>query len=1063
MRGIIGVSANPGPKGDQPTTTSNLHRQNAKCKMQHYWLLTTDYWLLTTEPMPSPLEIHFGRTRDLLAPLAQRIAVLHAARFRSGGLTELLRHPLEVLVPSRAFAESLTSALLEIRPEGLAGIEIRTPETLALRILNRAGKHPRVATPAEQLLAMRAAAAGTRGSLQGVEGAGALLLRTWRDVRDSDRTLEDLSRARREERSRIAPLAAAWQRYEEHLRAFGAIDPADLFRSAAAALQDEGRVEPQVVFGFYDATGVQQRFLFALHRAGGLDSFWIPVPRPRGEDDVYGYAHRFITSIERLGRASGEEPRSEEHAGAGGAPWDLIRHDTEIGEVRDVLARARTLVDAGVAANAIAIVARSLDDRIAAAVQREAAEWGLSVTPRRGRPLVSHPWGRAIRNLLRLRTERFRREIVIELAGAPFRRGSLPEGARASELDAAARRAEIAGGRAASIREILPHLDQQSRRTEGVRVYADVVESLERMSEGTDRSRRGAVWADWLDAVLGRLRIDCEPDVAALEALRAISELLRRADHLRTELSVDEIDALLVSAPDLPLPPSGLPQIWFGDLMGFRGRTFDHVFAVSLRQELIPQRRSDDVLLPDSVRTAIGVKEIGTGRPEEILLFRLLFDGSSKGLHLSWASSDGARTSWRPSIFLKQLALTEAADVEARRAILSRFDEWVANRAPGGARAVRAGAREAEDLAAGGPVAAPLARQLRSALGAGTRSPWDGYLQPDAAFDTVLRDRLLELSSGRIETFGTCPHRFYLQTLLGIEEVDEPEWELQITPRKKGTLDHTILERFYDGLAEDDIESMRGATRLSERLAARLDAILDAAFAEYEERYAVTSPLIRRVERRLTRSAIGRFLAADLADLLETGMRPWRFELVFGLEIDGVPPEYPPARIPVEGFDLRIRGRIDRVDRSPDGSRWRVVDYKSGKGDRFQKLGEQIARGHSLQIALYALAAIDLFGLHPSQVEAAIKPIRSEEKPEKFAVALADTESSLRETLHVFLDSMALGRFPAVVGNAKADHCRFCVVASWCRTRHTPEHAWATRRAGSALRLLSSPADEGSR
>lgn len=1014
--------------------------------------------------MPAPLELHFGRTRDLLLPLAQRIAGLYEERIREGGLVEILHRPIEVLVPSRAFAESLSASLLDLIPQGIAGVEMRTPETLALRTLREAGEYPRVASPEEQLLAMRSAVAAAGGTLQGVEGAGALLLRSWRDVRDSDRTLEDLARLRPNKRSQIAALTDAWQRYQTHLSSLGAIDPAELLRRAAVLLADASVTGQQIVFGFYDATGIQERLLFALHRAGALDSFWIPVPRPQSENDDYGYAFRFVTSIERLGRSSGEKPRIEEHAPGKAAPWDLIRHDTEIAEVRDALARARTLVDAGTSAYAIAIVARSIDDRLAAAVQREAGAWGLSVTPRRGRPLVSHPWGRAIRNLLRLRPERFRREIVIELVGAPFRLGTLPEGARASDLDDAARRAGIPGGRAASLREILPHLDAEKWWTDRVRLYADAVESLEALSEGTDRSRGGGAWADWLDAILGRLRMDSDSDLAALESLRAISELLRRADRLHAELDADDVDAMLADAPDLPPPVSELPQIWFGDLMSFRGRTFEHVFGISMRQELIPQRRSADVLLPNEVRSDIGVKPIETGRSEELLLLRLLIDGARQGVHFSWASSDGARTSWRPSIFLKQIALAGAEDVEERRAILTRFEEWVAERAPASVRAARSAEREAESLAGGAPVPAALARQLRGALGAGTRSIWDGYLEADAAFDAYLRERLIALSTGRIETFGLCPHRFYLQTLLRIEEVEEPEWELQLTPRKKGTLDHKILERFYDGLAEDQIASMRRARRLPEGLEARLDAALDATFAEHEERYAVVNPLIRRVERRLTRRALARFLAADLRDLVETGMRPWKFELVFGLEVDGQPPEYPAARIATEGFadgfDVRMRGRIDRVDRSPDGSRWRVVDYKSGKGDRFEKLGEQIERGHSLQIALYALAVLDLFGLRPDQIEAAIKPIRSEERPEKFAIALGEHEASLRETLRVFVRAMASGSFPAVVG-AKTDHCRYCVVASWCRLRHTPEQAWATRRAGSALALLSAAERQG--
>src|SRR5688500_17055095 len=182
-----------------------------------------------------PLELHFGRFRDLAGPLAEQIAATVRERGGAGGLAALVREPVEVVVPSRAVADALVLELLRRLPEGVAGVELRTPEALARLMLNRAGSFPRVATEEEQRLAMAAAAHGARPPLRAVEGLAPLLLRTWCDLRDSDRAIPDLTRAASRgglDREWAAALADAWKRYDAALRNIGAIDPADLFRAA---------------------------------------------------------------------------------------------------------------------------------------------------------------------------------------------------------------------------------------------------------------------------------------------------------------------------------------------------------------------------------------------------------------------------------------------------------------------------------------------------------------------------------------------------------------------------------------------------------------------------------------------------------------------------------------------------------------------------------------------------------------------------------------------------------------------------------------------------------------
>ena len=59
-----------------------------------------------------------------------------------------------------------------------------------------------------------------------------------------------------------------------------------------------------------------------------------------------------------------------------------------------------------------------------------------------------------------------------------------------------------------------------------------------------------------------------------------------------------------------------------------------------------------------------------------------------------------------------------------------------------------------------------------------------------------------------------------------------------------------------------------------------------------------------------------------------------------------------------EGRAVRFRGRIDRVDRSPDGRTVVVYDYKTGNPARAASLRDYpVLAGQRLQLPVYAHAA----------------------------------------------------------------------------------------------------------
>ena len=83
---------------------------------------------------------------------------------------------------------------------------------------------------------------------------------------------------------------------------------------------------------------------------------------------------------------------------------------------------------------------------------------------------------------------------------------------------------------------------------------------------------------------------------------------------------------------------------------------------------------------------------------------------------------------------------------------------------------------------------------------------------------------------------------------------------------------------------------------------------------------------------------------------MKSQFRPYRLELAFGEE--GA--EHPVLEIGQGERTIRLRGRIDRIDlaETPEGSRFRVIDYKSGTVPS----STDVKQGEMLQLPLYAMA-----------------------------------------------------------------------------------------------------------
>ncbi len=159
-----------------------------------------------------------------------------------------------------------------------------------------------------------------------------------------------------------------------------------------------------------------------------------------------------------------------------------------------------------------------------------------------------------------------------------------------------------------------------------------------------------------------------------------------------------------------------------------------------------------------------------------------------------------------------------------------------------------------------------------------------------------VKDRPKEISITEVQTLIRDPYAIYARRILGLNALDP--LRRQPDPPLRGTLIHRIMERFVgDGPVTDPIADKM-----------RLIATADAVFAA-----EAPWPAAQRLWR------------ARLLRVVD-----WFIETEIARQVAGVPgAQEVKARMTLPNLDHVLYGKIDRVDRLPDGS-VAIYDYKSG-------------------------------------------------------------------------------------------------------------------------------------
>lgn len=253
-----------------------------------------------------------------------------------------------------------------------------------------------------------------------------------------------------------------------------------------------------------------------------------------------------------------------------------------------------------------------------------------------------------------------------------------------------------------------------------------------------------------------------------------------------------------------------------------------------------------------------------------------------------------------------------------------------------------------------------LARGLkaREARASDAHTRYDGRIAELASTDDPTHPAGPVLSAGRLETAGACPLRYFFRHVLGVAPLDEPtvEGDRWLDAMQQGTLLHQVFCDFLRRLAgrPGPIAPMDHADLLQR--------VLESHIADYRERYPPASPAAYEVQRAELEESCRLFLRAE-SEYFE-GRRPAYMEVTVGMWPEGVGTDLdrnsPLAVVLSEDVSLRVRGKIDRIDRvDGDPVSWALWDYKTGSSWRYEQ-DPPLFQGRVLQSVVYWLMAESL-------------------------------------------------------------------------------------------------------
>ena len=751
-------------------------------------------------------------------------------------------------------------------------------------------------------------------------------------------------------------------------------------------------------------------------------------------------------------------------------------------EVRATVRELMALVGAGTTLDRVAVLYPT-PDPYARTLLEQLSGAGLPHNGPGTTRLADTVAGRTLLAVLALPGRGWRRGDVIALVtGGPVHHGATP--VSATRWDALSRAAGVVGGLDDWRAKLTAHAELMraaaTRASSGgtpappagdLASLEALRSFVEQLAESVEELDRCATWADrstiarhLLDRLLG-----AEHTRTAWPGIEA--DAARRVDAALARLVVlDDVEphpspAAFELAVRAELEATTGRVGRFGDgvlvapLAAGVGLDLDAVFVLGMAEGTCPSFRRDDSLLPDEDRASAVAGELATRQQRLADQHRALLAGLASASRQSTLTFPRGDLRDRRSRLASRWLLDSAAQRLGRPLFSSDMEhlgppvvETVASFAAGISSAAVHGTPWERDVAAlighvdgGGtaadhPVAtADLGRGLactRSREGAAF-TEWDGNV---AGLDVPSPATGTPVSPSRLETWASCPFRYFLGNVLRLTERDDPEDIVELDAGERGSLVHEVLERFIGEAIARPGGPPAPSSPWSAGDRGRIRTIAAEAFAQREAAGRTGRALLWRRTQVDVLNDLDRFLDADDRHRAAHGATPLSVEMAFGT--DGAPAVE--VELP-DGRPLTLRGRADRVDVDGDG-RLVVLDYKTGR-DHYAALDDDpVQEGRTLQLGAYAEAAT---ARHGSEVAATAYWMISTKGRflQRGYPWTEDRRARFLDVVGVIVDGIESGTFPARPGAFDAffgthENCGRCDFDRVC-PRNRDDHAEA--------------------
>ncbi len=478
-----------------------------------------------------------------------------------------------------------------------------------------------------------------------------------------------------------------------------------------------------------------------------------------------------------------------------------------------------------------------------------------------------------------------------------------------------------------------------------------------------------------------------------------------------------------------------------------RGLRFDHLFIGGLIDGDFPTRFSPEIFMSGSYQKSELIHQ-----SEERYRFYQTLCAWDKSLYLSAPRVEAGKELVESS-FIKELSqlftVAEKNENDFRNQIYS-FEEFQINFVPDKIEESLIGIFDAENLKR--RVGIENARLEDGSY----KGVFNGYLlgddidinQSDKDFISAkLNDFITkQFSPSELETYAKCPFKYFLEKILKISAALEPTETLEAI--ELGSLIHSILFDFYSAVTRKNIriqgcddKTFRYVFELLRKISeAKLEMILfnkDYAFYDIEKLIGMNGDF--------KQSILYKFIEAERN---EEKFLPNFFEVSFGAANKLDTDTALSSREPVTIEDVKLRGKIDRIDICRSESKFNIVDYKLSGAKPSEN---DLRQGVSLQLPVYMLAAkillennlgkeflpneMQIFSLKYNERDFGKKKISLSRKKDSDHLELcAELIETAKTHIKKYIEQIQKGNFNLSRLEGREEKvCRFCNFKAVCR------------------------------